>query len=192
MGLALTALQIMSSYAGLLKTTDNAVINGTLRTITDAMGNDSALQVSTAGVASLGTFAAVGNATVGGTFGVTGTTTLGGAVTASSNVGVLGTLNVAGVVTLSDDLDVADDADVGGSLSAASLSVSGNANVTGTLGVTGLAKVGGLTPVNSPGVGIPGTPAATGTITWDTDYVYVCIGQDGIGGVWKRAAISTY
>lgn len=54
MGTALTGLQIGSSYAGLLKTTDNLAVNGTLRTITDGLGNDTAISVSTAGLRSTG------------------------------------------------------------------------------------------------------------------------------------------
>jgi len=74
-GTALTALQIASSYSGLLKTGDNAVLNGTLRTIGDGTGVDSALQVSTAGVNSTGTLAATGHVTFEGvtSTGATGT-----------------------------------------------------------------------------------------------------------------------
>lgn len=60
MGTALTGLQVSSTYNGLLKTTDNAVLSAALRVITDGLGNDSALQISTAGIASSGTFAVSG------------------------------------------------------------------------------------------------------------------------------------
>lgn len=66
MGTALTGLQIGSSYSGVLKTTDNATLTSSLRTISDGLGVDSALQVSTAGVKSLGTLAVVGVSTFTG------------------------------------------------------------------------------------------------------------------------------
>lgn len=81
-GTALTGLQQGSSYAGLLKTTDNLTVDGTLRTITDGLGADTALQVSTAGIKSTGTLEAAGastltgNTSIGGTLGVTGATTV--------------------------------------------------------------------------------------------------------------------
>lgn len=49
---------------------------------------------------------------------------------------------------------------VAGSISVASMSVPGSATATGT----------------------------TGQITWDADYIYVCIATD----TWKRTAISTW
>lgn len=64
MGTAFTGLQIGSTYNGLLKTTDNAVVNGVPRTITDGLGNDTALKVSTAGIASAGTLEVTGVATL--------------------------------------------------------------------------------------------------------------------------------
>jgi hypothetical protein len=146
MGTPLTPLQIGSSYSGLLKTTDNLVFSGTLRTITDGMGNDSALQVSTAGVASTGALAVAGGATIGTTLSVGSTAAFGTSAT------------VTGVLTTN-----------GGLVSSAT-----------------------STPVNSPGVGIPGTVGPTGTIAWDGNYIYVCVSQDGAGGAWKRAALSTY
>lgn len=65
MSTSLLGLQIGSSYSGLLKTSDNLVLSAVLRTITDGLGNDSALQISTLGVKSLGTFNAVGAANFG-------------------------------------------------------------------------------------------------------------------------------
>lgn len=74
MGTPLTGNPISSTYPGWLKTTDNAALTAVLRTITDGLGNDSALQVSTAGIKSTGTLT------------VAGTTTLTGAVTAPAGV----------------------------------------------------------------------------------------------------------
>ena len=50
MGTTLTGKNISASYLGLLKTTDNAVIGGTAKIITDGNGNDSPLYLSTSAV----------------------------------------------------------------------------------------------------------------------------------------------
>ena len=50
MGTSLTGKNISASYLGLLKTTDNAVIGGTAKIITDGNGNDSPLYLSTSAV----------------------------------------------------------------------------------------------------------------------------------------------
>lgn len=102
MSTSLLGLQIGSSYSGLLKTSDNLVLSGSLRTVTDGQGNDSALQVSTAGVKSTGTLDVVGAATVGGTMGITGATTVGGTlgVTGATTLGAAalgGTVTGAGI-----------------------------------------------------------------------------------------------
>ena len=47
MGTTLTGKNIAASYLGLLKTTDNAVIGGTAKRLTDGNGNDSPLFLST-------------------------------------------------------------------------------------------------------------------------------------------------
>jgi hypothetical protein len=47
MGQTLTGNQINNSYQGLLKTTDNAAISGTAKTITDGDGNDINMQILT-------------------------------------------------------------------------------------------------------------------------------------------------
>lgn len=46
MGTTLTSKRIKDTYSGLLKTTDNAVIDGTLRKVTDGQGNVSAMSIS--------------------------------------------------------------------------------------------------------------------------------------------------
>ena len=50
MGTSLSGTQIKNSYVGILKASDNAAISGSLKTITDGQGNDTALSVSTAQV----------------------------------------------------------------------------------------------------------------------------------------------
>jgi len=113
MGTPLTGNTVASTYAGLLKTTDNAVLNSSLRTITDGNGNDSSLQISTAAVNSTGNFSvatnkltvasASGNTQIAGTLGVTGATTLSSTLAVSSNISTSGgNLSVYGNFTQSN------------------------------------------------------------------------------------------
>ena len=152
MGTPLTGSTVASTYTALLKTTDNAVLTASLRTISDGGGNDSALQISSAGVASTGTLAVTGatnlsslttsgNATIGGNLNVTGNTTLTG------NLSVPGTLSSTGdfavntnkfnVTASSGNTSVAGTLGVTGATNLSSLSTSGAATVGTTLGVTG-------------------------------------------------------
>jgi hypothetical protein len=208
MGTALTSLQIGSSYSGLLKTTDNAVFNGTLRTITDGMGNDSALQVSTAGVNSTGTLAAAGgyNGTVGagtpaagafttvtasgqGTFGSVGRAFIRQTVGGDVELGGLAGSNTTDILT--DNVKVASftptGLDVTGAIEATGdATIGGDGEVDGALTVGGRISVGSHPPGPGPGLGdITGSP---GMMTWDEDYLYVCVDTD----LWKRVAISAF
>lgn len=152
MATPLTGSTVASTYTGLLKTADNAVLSGSLRTISDGGGNDSALQLSSAGVASTGTLAVTGvtslsslstsgNATIGGNLVVTGTTTL------SAGLSIPGTLSCTGnfavntnkftVDATSGNTAVLGTFGVTGATSLSSLSTSGAATVGTTLGVTG-------------------------------------------------------
>jgi hypothetical protein len=57
---------------------------------------------------------------------------------------------------------------------------------TGATGATGPTGVRGITGPSTPtSAGFTGT---TGTIVWDSDYIYVCVATD----TWKRVAISTW
>lgn len=88
MGSSLTGQKINQTYDALLKVSDNGALDGTLQTITDGLGNDSALSLSTAGASVGGTLAVSGNATLSSTLGVTGAATL------SSTLAVTGNLTV--------------------------------------------------------------------------------------------------
>jgi hypothetical protein len=50
MGTALTGLEIKDTYDGLVKTTDNGPLSGTAKYLSDGLGNDSALALSTTAV----------------------------------------------------------------------------------------------------------------------------------------------
>ena len=63
MGTALTGLEIKDTYTGLIKTTDNGALTGSLKVLTDGLGNDSTLSLSTTAASIAGTLAVTGNAT---------------------------------------------------------------------------------------------------------------------------------
>ena len=63
MGSPLTGTTVSASYNALLKTATNTIIDGTLRAVSDGLGNDSALQISTGAVAVAGALSATGQVT---------------------------------------------------------------------------------------------------------------------------------
>jgi hypothetical protein len=145
MGTPLTGSTVASTYTSLLKTTDNSALTASLRTISDGNGNDSALQISSAGVASTGTLA------------VTGATNL-STLTTSGNTVIGGTLNVSGATTLTGNLSVPGTLSSGGNFSVNTNkftvdATSGNASVLGTLGVTGATSLSSLSTSGAATVG---------------------------------------
>jgi len=170
MGTPLTGSTVASTYSGLLKTSDNATITGSLKTICDGSGVNSALQVSTSAVNSTGNFSvatnnfsvqsANGNTSVGGTLAVTGAATLSsslgvtGAATLSSTLGITGattvsnTLLVTGATTLQSTLAVSSNISTsGGNLSVYGNIVQSNAAATNT--IAGSLSVGTSTTLSS-------------------------------------------
>lgn len=145
MGTPLTGSTVASTYTSLLKTTDNSALTASLRTISDGNGNDSALQISSAGVASTGTLA------------VTGATNL-STLTTSGNTVIGGTLNVSGATTLTGNLSVPGTLSSGGNFSVNTNkftvdATNGNASVLGTLGVTGATSLSSLSTSGAATVG---------------------------------------
>ena len=63
MGTALTGLEIKDTYDALVKITDNGPLSGTLKALSDGLGNDSTLSLSTTAASIAGTLAVTGNAT---------------------------------------------------------------------------------------------------------------------------------
>jgi hypothetical protein len=122
MATPLTGSSVASTYIGLLKTSDNASLTGSLRSISDGGGTDSALQLSTTAANIVGTLnvtgatglasslAVSGLATIGSTLGVTGATTL------SSTLAVTGAANLSSTLAVTSNI----------STSAGNLSVFGN------------------------------------------------------------------
>jgi hypothetical protein len=168
MGTPLTGSTVASTYTGLLKTSDNSALTSALKAIGDGSGIDSALQVSTTSVNTIGDFsvgankltvaAASGNTVVGGTLTVTGATSL------SGNLAIPGNLSVTGTSTLTGATSVASTLAVTGATSLSSLSTSGAATIGTTLGVTGAATIGttlGVTGAATVGSTLGVTGAST-------------------------------
>ena len=86
MGTSLTGVKIKDSYDSLLKVTDNGPLDGTLQTITDGLGNNSSLSLSTAGASVGGTLAVSGATTLSSTLAVTGNINLKNAATGVQNI----------------------------------------------------------------------------------------------------------
>ena len=113
MATPLTGSSVASTYTGLLKTSDNASLSGTLKSVSDGGGTDSALQLSTTAANIVGTLnvtgatglasslAVSGLATIGSTLGVTGTTNLSSTLTVAGATNLSSTLAVTGATTLS-------------------------------------------------------------------------------------------
>jgi hypothetical protein len=66
MGTTLTGTEIKDTYDSLIKVTDNGPISGTLKALSDGLGNDSTLSLSTTAASIAGTLAVTGNATFEG------------------------------------------------------------------------------------------------------------------------------
>lgn len=170
MGTPLTGSTVASTYSGLLKTSDNATITSSLKTLCDGGGVDSPLQISTSAINSTGDFSvatnkfsvlsASGNTSVAGTLAVTGAATLSsslgvtGAATLSSTLGVTGattlsnTLLVTGAATLQSTLSVSSNISTsGGNLSVYGNIVQSNAAATNT--IAGSLSVGTSTTLSS-------------------------------------------
>jgi len=79
MGTALTGTTPQDTYDSLIKVTDNGPLSGTLKALSDGLGNDSTLSLSTAAASIAGTLAVTGAATLSSTLAVSGDTTLSGA-----------------------------------------------------------------------------------------------------------------
>ena len=63
MGTTLTGTTPQDTYDSLIKVTDNGPISGTLKALSDGLGNDSTLSLSTTAASIAGTLAVAGNAT---------------------------------------------------------------------------------------------------------------------------------
>ena len=89
---------ISTSYGQLLKTVNAGGIDGTLQAIEDGDGTTSALELSSSGVRSTGTFNVAGTSTF------TGAATFGTNLTASTGTATIGTLFASGPATFGTNL----------------------------------------------------------------------------------------
>lgn len=146
---AFTGQTIASTYGQILKTTA-AGISGTTTVVQDGLANNSALSLSSAAVASLGTLASTGDFSVDTSkFTVTA---------ASGNTSVFGTLSCGGNFAVnSSKFTVA--SSTGNTVVDGSLNVAGAAVLTGGLGVTGATNISGALNATS----IQNTPIGSTT-----------------------------
>ena len=145
MATPLTGSTVASTYTGLLKTSDNATLTSTLKTVSDGGGTDSALQLATTSVNATGDFSvatskftvasASGNTLVAGTLNVTGASTVGSLTTAGNISTSAGTISSCGAITQTQSGQ-------NNSL-AGNLAITGNLNVTGATTLTGNLSVPG-------------------------------------------------
>lgn len=151
MGTPLTGSTVASTYTGLLKTSDNATITSTLKSLGDGGGNDSALQVSSTAVNTTGDFsvatskftanATSGNIAASGSANITGAATVGSLVTAGNISTSAGTISSFGAISqtqAAQNNSLAGNLAVGGNLNVTgATTLSGNLSVPGTLSCTG-------------------------------------------------------
>ena len=101
MGTALTGLEIRDTYDALLKISDNGPLDGTLQTVTDGLGGESALSLSTAGASVTGTFSVSAGATFDTTTLVVDATNnrIGvGTATPSQSIHTTGSIRIEGAI----------------------------------------------------------------------------------------------
>ena len=218
MGTPLTGSTVASTYTGLLKTSDNATITSTLKSLGDGGGNDSALQVSTTAVNTTGDFsvatskftvaASSGNASVAGALGVTGVATVGSLATAGNIATSAGTISSFGAISqtqAAQNNSLAGNLAVGGNLNVTgATTLSGNLSVPGTLSCTGdfavntnkfnvTASSGNTAVAGTLGVAGATNLSSTLSVTGDTTLGNVTVTSDAsvFGSLSITGAITT-
>ena len=140
---------ISTSYTQLLKTFGSNIVDGTMRAISSGdEAGVSALQISTTGAKSTGTFA------------VDGASTFGSHLTASTGTATIGTLSVSGQATFGSHVTMST-----GTATIGTESV--NTSTIGTLAVTNTATVGTL-KVGASGPSLTAVTFATAAYTGGT------------------------
>lgn len=116
----------------------------------------------------------------GGTMSVTGTSSFEGNVT-------INVLNVTGSTIFSDSI-------TGQSGTFNDITITGTTTISGNTEIGGNVRISNDLIYPTPSVvpslsgGSYGTTGTTGTISWDSDYIYVCVATN----TWKRAQLSTW
>lgn len=118
----------------------------------------------------------------------------GGELQPKFGVAVTGNLTTTGEVAASGPLSgsgltISGNGSTSGSFTASGpinanngLSVTGNISATGAISANGPMRVASQPPASASATGV------AGTITYDADYIYVCVATD----TWKRVAIATW
>ena len=146
---------ISTSYPQLLKTFGTGGIDGTLQVVTDGDNTSSALQISTTGVNSTGSFSVAGASIF------TGAVTFSTNITASTGTTTIGTLFASGPATFGTNITVSTGT---ATIGTESVNVSTIASATfGTARITG--STGGLTSLNT------GSTSFSGATLQDLDSI---------------------
>jgi hypothetical protein len=188
MGTPLTGSSVASTYTGLLKTSDNATLTASLKTVSDGGGNDSALQLSTSTANINGNFSvgstkftadsSSGNISATGTANITGAATVGSLSTAGNIATSAGTISSYGAISQTQ--------------AAQNNSLAGNLAVGGNLNVTGATTLSG-------NLSVPGTLSCTGDFAVNTNKFNVTAssgntsveGTLGVTGASSLSSLST-
>ena len=169
---------------------------------------------SGANVAAIAISASTGTVTVNDSAVVTGSLTAAGAFTANSTVALVGTTTLSSPIVpqYNGTIDIGASATrfnnvwattlygnlIGGLTSVSTFTVSGAATLGSTLAVSGTSTLGNLTVngtttangnivvVNNYVPSANTSPGTKGQITYDGNYVYICVATN----TWKRASIS--
>ncbi len=157
MATPLTGSSVAATYTGLLKTSDNASLSGTLKSVSDGGGTDSSLQLSTTAANIVGDFSvatskltvasASGNTQIAGTLGVAAATTLSSSLAVTGLATIGSTLGVTGATTLSSTLAV-----TGATTISSTLLVTGNISTGGAGNIiigSNLSVYGSITQTNA-------------------------------------------
>lgn len=125
---------IQNSYPQLLKTDGLGGFDGTLQAITDGDNTSSALELSTTGVRSTGTFNAAGATTLASSLAVTAACTLSSSLGVTGAVTLSSSLGVTGAATFSSSISATTGTNTLGTI-ASTTSSNANVHTTGTLQV---------------------------------------------------------
>jgi hypothetical protein len=136
MGTTLTGTTPQDTYDSLIKVTDNGPISGTLKALSDGLGNDSTLSLSTTAASIAGTLAVTGNVTID-----TSTLVVDAAnnrvginkATPTTTLDVSGTFAASGAATLSSTLSVSGDTTLSGASGNRTLAIQTNTSGSPTL-----------------------------------------------------------
>ena len=139
MGTTLTGTTPQDTYDSLIKVTDNGPLSGTLKALSDGLGNDSTLSLSTTAASIAGTLAVAGAATFDTTTLVVDATNNRVGInkaTPTTTLDVSGTFAASGAATLSSTLSVSGDTTLSGASGNRTLTIQTNTSGSPSLSLT--------------------------------------------------------